>query len=81
MIQWNKYWKYDVRLYLNEESKYYEENVSCIVGKGGSWPAIFTQPVILHFYAANSRLKVKRHCKGLNTVEWADKETTLISSN
>ena len=42
-----------------------------------TWPTIFTRPVILHFYAANSRMKVKKHCKGLDMVKWADKETTL----
>ena len=33
--------------------------------------------VILRFYAENSRLKVKKHCKGLDTAKSADKETTL----
>ena len=33
--------------------------------------------VILRFYAENSRLKVKKHCKGPDTTNSADKETTL----
>ena len=33
------------------------------------WPTIFTRPVISHFYAENSMLKVKRHCKGLDTTK------------
>ena len=36
-----------------------------------------TRPVILHFNAENSRLKVKKHCKGLDTIKCADKETIL----
>ena len=47
----------------NTATDYYNELVN------EPWPTIFTRPVILHFYAENSRLKVKRHCKGLDTVK------------
>ena len=36
---------------------------------------------LLYFYDENSRLKIKKHCKRLDTVEWADKETTLSNSS
>ena len=44
------------------------------------WPSIFTRPVTLHFCTENSRLKVKRHCNGLKTAKWVDKEIGLSNN-
>ena len=50
------------------------------VGLNSHMAYLLKRPVVLHFCAENSRLKVKKHCNGLETAKWVDKETALSNN-
>ena len=68
-------------LILDHLNSFYGQISSLVFRLCFSWPTIFTRPVILHFCTENSRLKVKRHCNGLKTAKWVDKETALSNNH